>query len=198
METCQFACEDVHQVCHFPQVDPRFYDGIRMIMISEAFPADARDYFDGGPESKFIHNTNRVFNELGYPYRTYEDYLQNGIYLTTAIKCMKKNYLVSPVTIENCSTLLEKELEKFANIRVMMLMGDFAIRAVNAIYKRRHGVRVIPAGSTYKIRKETFESNGVRFFPSYTQTGDSFGIEKTKVEMITDDVRRAMRVLEST
>lgn len=197
METCQFACEDVHRACHFPQFDPRYCDGIHMVMISEAFPANARDYFDGGPESKFMLNTNRVFNELGYPYRTYEDYLQNGIYLTTAIKCTKKDYLVSPNTIENCSTLLEKELERFPNIRVMMLMGDFAIRAVNAIYKRKHHVRVIPAGSTYKIRKETFESNGVRFFPSYTQTGDSFGIEKTKVEMILEDTHRAMQILQN-
>ena len=196
METCQFACEDVQHVCHFLQIDPRLCDRIRMVMISEAFPADAGDYFDGGPESKFIQNTNTIFNQLGYPYKTFEDYLKNGIYLTTAIKCIKKDYLVVSKTIENCSTLLEKELERFPHVRVMMLMGDFAIKAVNQIWKRKYKTRVIPAGSTYKIRKETFESNGVRFFPSYTQTGESFGIEKVKVEMITDDVKRAMQVLQ--
>jgi len=197
METCQFGCEDGLRACHFPRIDPHYCDGIRMVMISEAFPADAGDYFDGGAESRFIQNTNSIFNKLGFPYKTFEDYLQNGIYLTTAIKCIKKDYLVASQTIDNCSTLLEKELELFPNIRVMMLMGDFAIKAVNQIWKRKYKTRVIPAGSTYKIRKETFESNGVRFFPSYTQTGDSFGIEKVKVEMITDDVKRAMQVLES-
>ena len=74
-------------------------------------------------------------------------------------------------------------------------MGDFAIKAVNAVWKRKYGVKVIPAGSTYKIRSQVFESNGVRFFPSYTQTGESFGIEKVKVEMIVDDTRKAMQVL---
>ena len=64
-------------------------------------------------------------------------------------------------------------------------MGDFAIKSVNYIWKRRYNTRIIPSDSTYKIRKEIFESNGIRFFTSYTQTGDSFGIEKSKVEMIT-------------
>ncbi|GHV73050.1 hypothetical protein AGMMS49940_03520 [Spirochaetia bacterium] len=50
-------------------------------------------------------------------------------------------------------------------------------------------------GSTYKIRGGIYESNGIRFFPSYTQTGDSFGLEKSKVEMITQDIKKAMEII---
>ncbi len=126
---------------------------------------------------------------------SFEDYLSHGIYLTTALKCTKKDYLVSSKTIENCSYLLEKEIDQFPNVKVMMLMGDFAIKAVNFIWKRKYNERVIPAGSTYKIRGEKFESRGIRFFPSYTQTGDSFGIEKSKVEMIIEDTKKAMELI---
>jgi hypothetical protein len=47
----------------------------------------------------------------------------------------------------------------------------------------------------HKIRKGVYESNGIRFFPSYTQTGDSFGLEKSKVEMIKDDVGKAIKII---
>jgi hypothetical protein len=57
-------------------------------------------------------------------------------------------------------------------------MSDFAIKAINYIWKRKYNEKIIPTGSTYKIRNNVYESNGIRFFPSYTQTGDSFGLEK--------------------
>ncbi|MNE84123.1 hypothetical protein D3C80_1809960 [compost metagenome] len=74
-------------------------------------------------------------------------------------------------------------------------MGDFAINAVNYIFKRRFGVRIIPSGSTYKIRNQEYIYNGIRFYPSYTQTGDSFNIEKSKRTMIAEDIRSAMEYL---
>ena len=40
----------------------------------------------------------------------------------------------------------------FPGVKAFLLMGDVAIRAINAIAKRRGEGRVIPAGSTYKIR----------------------------------------------
>jgi uracil-DNA glycosylase len=115
--------------------------------------------------------------------------------LTTAIKCIKKDYLVSSETLKNCSIVLEKELDEFPDKKVIMLMGDFAIKAMNYIWKRKYNEKVIPAGSTYKIRNGIYESNGLRFFPSYTQTGDSFGLEKSKVEMIKDDVGKALKII---
>jgi hypothetical protein len=76
-------------------------------------------------------------------------------------------------------------------------MGDFAIRAMNYIWKRKHNEKAIPSGSTYKIRKGIYESCGIRFFPSYTQTGESFGIEKSKVKMIMEDVQNGLEIIKS-
>ncbi len=195
MNNCLYDCSDVIYQNHSIQINPKYYETIKMVMISEAFPANNTDYFTGGDSSKYLKNTNHVFGLLGYSFSTFDDYLKNGIYLTTAIKCTKKGYLVSAKTIENCSHSLEKEIDLFPNIKVIMLMGDFAIKAMNFIWKRKYNQRVIPVGSTYKIRTEVFESKGIRFFPSYTQTGDSFGIEKSKVEMIIGDTTKAMEII---
>jgi uracil-DNA glycosylase len=194
MTTCPYNCTDVIAKKHFQKAVVKSYT-IKLVLISEALPQNIDDYFDGKGDPKFIQNTNIIFQSLGYQYNTYQDYLDNGIYLTTAIKCIKQDYLVSADTIKNCSVNLEKELDAFPNIKVIMLMGDFAIKAINYIWKRKYNEKVIPAGSTYKIRSGIYESRGIRFFPSYTQTGDSFGLEKSKVEMITDDVAKAMKLL---
>ena len=194
MINCDFDCSDVILKKYF-QKNVSKKNTIELILISEALPEEIEDYFDGKGEPKFIKNTNMVFNSLGYEYKTYRDYLDNGIYLTTAIKCIKKGYLVRSETIKNCSLSLEKELDEFSDKKVIMLMGDFAIKAINYIWKRKYNEKVIPTGSTYRIRNGVYESYGVRFFPTYTQTGDSFGLEKSKVEMIKDDIGKAMKII---
>ena len=191
---CDFNCTDVKIKKHFQKITSK-KDSIKLILISESLPKNIEDYFDGKGEPAFIKNTNTIFKFHGYDYDTYDDYLNNGIYLTTAIKCIKKDYLVKTETLKNCSTLLEKELDEFKNKKVIMLMGDFAIRSMNYIWKRKYKENVIPTGSTYKIRNEVFESKGIRFFPSYTHTGDSFGLEKSKVEMIKEDLGKALEIL---
>ena len=191
MLKCNFNCPDVIIKKYFLKNEFK-KEKIKLILISEALPQNIQDYFDGKKEPSFIKNTNTIFNSLGFGYKTNWDYLDNGIYLTTAIKCVKKDYLVCSETLKNCSLILEKELDEFRNIKVIMLMGDFAIKTINYIWKRKFNERVIPAGSTYKIRNGVYESEGIRFLPSYTQTGDSFGLEKSKVKMITEDVEKAM------
>ena len=191
---CDFNCSDVVIKKYF-QKSPAKKDTVKLILISEALPQKNEDYFDGKGEPQFLKNTNTIFNSLGYNFQTYNDYLNNGIYLTTALKCVKKDYLVSAETIRNCSLNLEKELDEFTGKKVIMLMGDFAIKAMNYIWKRKFNERIIPAGSTYKIRTGIYESNGIRFFPSYTQTGESFGLEKSKVAMIKKDVAEAMKII---
>jgi hypothetical protein len=71
-------------------------------------------------------------------------------------------------------------------------MGDVAIQAVNSIAKRNHEPRVIPAGSTYKIRGGEFSFRGARAFPSYVQAGPAFFVEKSKRRMIAEDIARAL------
>lgn len=192
-KTCDFNCLDVVVTKYFQEIAAA-KDTIKLILISEALPQNINDYFDGKGEPKFLKNTNTVFDSLGYNYRSYNDYLNDGIYLTTAIKCVKNDYLVSSETLKNCSFNLEKELDEFVNKKVVMLMGDFAIKSMNYIWKRKYNERVIPAGSTYKIRNGVYESKGIRFIPSYTQTGESFGLEKSKVAMIKEDVEKAMEI----
>ena len=191
---CNFNCTDVIPERHFLK-NITGKENIKMILVSEALPKNINDYFDGKGEPSFIKNTNTIFNSLGYDFSTYRDYLNNGIYLTTAIKCIKKGYLVSTETIKNCSIHLEHELDYFPGKKVIMLMGDFAIKAINYIWKRKTNTKIIPTGSTYKIRNGIYESNGVRFFPSYTQTGESFGLEKSKVEMIKQDLEKALKLI---
>jgi uracil-DNA glycosylase len=67
-------------------------------------------------------------------------------------------------TIKECSAILENELALFPDAKVFMLMGDVAMKAINYIAKRAGEERVIPAGPTYKIRKEEYHFRGKRVF----------------------------------
>ncbi len=116
------------------------------------------------------------------------------MYFTTAVKCGKTGYGIQKSTIKECSLLLEKELDLFPNVRAYLLMGDVAIQAVNEVSRRDGAGRVIPAGSTYKIRGPEYFFRGRRAFPSYLQAGPSFGIEKSKRKMIAEDIAAALTV----
>ncbi|MCX6025226.1 MAG: uracil-DNA glycosylase, partial [Chloroflexi bacterium] len=84
------------------------------------------------------------------------------------------------------------ELALFSRARVIMLMGDVAIAALNLISQRQSEGRVIPGGSTYKIRGGAYTCRGMRGFPSPLQAGPSFFIEKSRPRMISKDIRSAM------
>jgi uracil-DNA glycosylase len=87
---------------------------------------------------------------------------------------------------------LEREIRLFPNLRVFLLMGDVAIRSLNYIAKRLGEQRVIPAGSTYKIRGEEYGFRGAAAYPSYVQAGPSFFIETSKRRMIAEDIAAAL------
>ena len=72
---------------------------------------------------------------------------------------------------------------------------DVAIKALNYIARRAGEARVIPSGSTYKIRGQEYTFRGRRVFPSYLQAGPSFFIEKSKREMIAEDISEALSIL---
>ncbi len=121
-----------------------------------------------------------------------EELLARGIYLTTAVKCSKPGYAVPTEAIRHCSHLLERELALFPNVAAYLLMGDVAIRAFNEIGRRTTGRRVIPAGSTYKLRGVEYRYGAARVYPSYLQAGKAFYIEKSKRQMIADDLSAAL------
>jgi len=195
--TCDYPCADVRKEMIFPRADLD-YGTIKIVMISECPPANRSDYFYESSLGAFFQTTKTAFQDAGVVIENYEDLTRRGIYLTTAIKCGKTGYLVSAKTIKECALrFLKPELEQFPNIVMILCMGDFAIRAVNYIYKEKYGKSPIPPGSTYKIRKQEYVLNGIRFLPSYTHTGDSFTIEKVKRQMIAGDIRTALGYLKS-
>jgi uracil-DNA glycosylase len=124
-----------------------------------------------------------------------QDIINLGVYITTAIKCGKTGYAVSPATMKNCVTLLEKEIALFPGVKAFILGGDVAIKMMNDIWKRQTGKRVIPAGSTYKIRGQAYYAGDKRVLPSYTPAGKNFLIEKSKRRMVAEDIREALRLI---
>jgi uracil-DNA glycosylase len=192
---CQdFPCADVkHEGYVVPNVnvDPQ---KISIILISEAAPASPDDYYYAAGNPLFAQTTVQAFQDAGAKVASIQDILNLGVYLTTAVKCGKTGYGIATSTIKTCSFILEQELALFPNVKVWLLMGDVAIKAVNEIARRAGQPRVIPAGSTYKIRSGEFYFQGKRALPSYLQAGPSFFIEKSKRKMIAEDIATALRL----
>jgi hypothetical protein len=164
---------------------------VSIVLVSEAAPPDPEDYYYAGGDSLFQQTTVQAFNDAGIKVTSVRDIVSMGVYLTTAIKCGKTGYGVPAKAIEQCSHLLEQELDLFPYAQAYLLMGDVAIKALNHIATRSGQARVIPAGSTYKIRGPEFRFRGQRIFPSYLQAGPSFFIEKSKRRMIAEDIAAA-------
>jgi len=189
-----FPCTDVRHECYVvPDVAVR--PDVSIVLISEAAPADPGDYYYAQGDPLFQQTTVQAFQDAGAHVSSIADILDLGVYLTTAVKCGKTGYGVQADTIRQCSLLLEKELALFPNVQVLLLMGDVAIKAVNYIAARAGQGRVIPAGSTYKIRGQEYFFQGKRAFPSYLQAGPSFFIEKSKRQVIAEDIAAALRLV---
>jgi len=191
-----FPCADVKHECYIvPNIDVK-PNTISIVMISEAAPANLGDYYYAGRDALFQQTTVQAFNDAGVNVSSIKDIVNRGVYLTTAVKCGKTGYGIKTSTIDECSFILEKELALFPKVQVLMLMGDVAIKAINAIAKRAGEKRVIPAGSTYKIRGQEYFFQGKRVFPSYLQAGPSFFIEKSKRRIIVEDILAALCLVE--
>ena len=193
---CQdFPCLDTLRSSYYipaVDVDPA---KVTILLISEACPVKLSDHYYAGPEALFTRTTVLAFQDAGKEVETIQDVLDLGVYLTTAVKCGKTTAGIARATIEKCSHLLEKEIALFPNIRVFLLMGDVAIKAINTIAKHRGEPRVIPTGSTYKIRGGEFYFHGARAFPSYVQAGAAFFVEKSKRRMIAEDLHSALALV---
>jgi uracil-DNA glycosylase len=189
-----FPCTDVRHECYVvPDIDVS-PDKISIILISEAAPADPADYYYAPGDPLFAQTTVQAFRDAGTAVSSIQDILDLGIYLTTAVKCGKTDYGIAAGTINQCSGILEQELALFPDACVLLLMGDVAIKAVNAIARQAGQPRVIPAGSTYKIRGGQFYFRGLRALPSYLQAGPSYFIEKSKRQMIATDIALALEL----
>lgn len=191
-----FPCTEVQQSSYILpdlELEP---EKISIFLISEAAPASAQDTYYAAGLSLFQRTTVLAFKDAGCPVASIQDLLERGVYLTTAIKCGKTGYTIPTGAVKECSYILEQELALFPNAKVLLLMGDVAIKALNFI-ARRHGVSaLIPPISTYKLRGQEFTFEGKRVFPSYLQAGPSFFIEKSKRQMIAEDLAAALNFIE--
>lgn len=191
----EFPCVDVCHKCHIVSHIELNPTQVSIVLISEATPPDPGDYYYAAGNPLFAQTTVQAFRDAGAEVTSIADILAMGVYLTTAVKCGKTGYGIKAGTIEECSRLLEAELALFPAAQVYLLMGDVAIKGLNYIAKRQGEGRVIPTGSTYKIRGEAYYYRGARVFPSYLQAGPSFFIEKSKRKMIAEDIAAALALV---
>lgn len=171
-------------------------DQIKCIMINEVPPINPDDdFYSNTDDPDYMKTTRQLFCNAGAFVTDMKDILNFGIYITAAVKVPKQEYAVSKETMIQSIPLLEAELDLFPNLKAIMLMGDVAKKSFHEITKKKGKKRVIPTGSTYKIREGEYYYDGIRIFPSYIMTGGNILIEKSKRTMIEDDIRKMMKMI---
>ena len=180
------------------EIDPA---KIKVIMVNEVVPRNPDDWFYSetlDPENK--RNALGLFEGAGVPVKSMRDILDLGIYITAALKTPKEGYTADPEVIEAQLPLLEAELAMFPNLKVIMLMGDVAIKMVNMIAKAKTKKTACQAGAAGRRKhwnNHEFYWGGVRVFPSYIMTGKNLLIEPFKRDTIMEDIRRMMKVVKN-
>lgn len=173
-------------------IDPA---SIKAIMINEVVPAYPENDFYGSEDATYLETTIPLFQKAGIEVTTVQEILDQGIYLTNAIKMPKTESAVDNASIEKSLPYLEKELSLFPNVQVIMLMGDVAKKCFNRITKKAIKKNAVPAISTYKIRKSEIFYQDIRIMPSYIMTGKNILIEKSKVQMASEDLATMFRII---
>jgi uracil-DNA glycosylase len=173
-------------------VDPA---AMRMASIGEALTESGDDFLSAPRDSMFVSNLVAAFRSGGAEIDSIDDVVSLGVYLTVAVKAPKLTETISTESINEHVRSLTAELDALTNVRVVVLMGDVAIKAMNAVARQRGQPRVIPPGPTYKLRRSEYRYGGVRVLPSYLPTGRSYLIERSKREMIAEDLRVALGLM---
>ena len=168
---------------------------IKAIMINEVVPSDPLQDFYGTPGADYLKTTIPLLQGAGSKVTSIQDVLQSGIYITNAVKTPKTEYAIDKSSIEKSLPYLEAEISIFPNVKVIMLMGDVAKKAFNMIAKKSTKKNVIPAVSTYKLRKNEIYYKGIRVMPSYIMTRGNILIEKSKVTMATEDIATMLKII---
>ena len=171
---------------------------IKVIMISEVPPQNPDDgFYSTAPSPDYMRTTCGLFETAGVPVQNIADILNMGIYITTAVKSPKTGYTVDASLVKLHLPILEAEITLFSELKIIMLMGDVAKKAVNMIVKAKTKKNVISSESTYKIRHNEYYWDEIRVFPSYIMTGGNILIEKSKCHMIADDIRRMIEIIKT-
>jgi hypothetical protein len=190
----EFPCMDVRHGGYAQPELPTDRHRIRVVVVSEAPGPDPIT-----PSASYAHPAVRdellaAFRNAGYAVQSLDDIDKLGVYCTTAVKCPKIGYGLKPETITNCSTLLQAELDSFPNLKSIVLMGNTAIKAINAIAVKRLGRPAIPSGSAYKVKGHDYDLDGITLFPSYTASGHDPSVDRDREAVIAVDLRNALEV----
>ena len=156
---------------------------MKIFIISRGFPTD--EYKMNGI---FEMDQAKALQKAGLDVSSIQDILHLGIYITNAVKTPKTQYAIEKESIEKSVPYLEKELALFPNVKVIMLMGDVAKKAFNMITKKATKKNAVPSISTYKLRNNEIYYGTIRVMPSYIMTGGNILIEKSKVQMASEDI----------
>ena len=189
-----FPCTDVRHAGNIRPELPAHPDDIRVMMIVAAPPADRTESVDPTADPLIRQETLAAFQAAGYDVSSVDDIRGLGVFVTTAVKCPKLGFGLKPQTIANCSRMLETEIDAFPNLRSILLMGNTAIKAINAIATRQHGEAVIPTGSAYKVKSYEYHLGEISLFPSYPESGRNLSVEGSRQEIIAVDIRNAIEV----
>lgn len=168
---------------------------IKVILINEIVPNNENDDFYVGTNSEYSKTILTLFEHADLKVNSTKELLNKGIYITNAVKTPKETTEIEKEKIVDSLVYLEKELALFPNCEVIMLMGDVARKAYNMIKKNQRGQIIIPNGSTYKLRKNAYFDGDCRVFPSYIITGKNILIEKSKFQMVTEDLVEMLKVI---
>lgn len=170
-------------------------NNIQIMMINEIVPLNADlDFYGKNAKEGYLKTPISLFEHAQIYIESAQQLLDIGIYITNAVKIPKNNIELSKEKIEKSLPFLEKEMDLFPNLKVILLMGDVAKKMFNQIAKKKTGKIVIPAGATYRLRNQCFYYGKVRVLPSYIMTGKNVLIEKSKFEMICEDIKQMKQI----
>ena len=89
----QQLCEDTQNLrLNDVNIEP---ETIRAIMINEVVPSCPEEDFYGKQDSAYMSTTIPMFRKAGIEIGSVQDILNNGIYITNAVKTPKTEYAVS-------------------------------------------------------------------------------------------------------
>lgn len=165
---------------------------IHTIFINETVPSEEMDDFYGDQTGAYASSVQYLFADTPFAGRTPLELLQEGIYFTNVMKNPKQKALIGKEELRPYAEVLQEEVSCFPACKCLMLMGDAAIQAYTMINRKQGKKRVIPAGSTYKLRKQRYWDEAMQVFPSYIMTGKNLLIEKSKITMIKEDIFNAL------
>ncbi|MDU5335135.1 uracil-DNA glycosylase family protein [Enterococcus sp.] len=188
----EYVGVDEHIRLNDIDIDP---ESIRAILINEVVPPYPENDFYGAEDAAYMETTIPLFQKAGIDVTNVQEILAHGIYITNAVKTPKTESAVEKESIERSLPYLEKELALFPNVQVIMLMGDVAKKCFNRITKKATKKNAVPAVSTYKLRKSELFYDGIRIMPSYIMTGKNILIEKSKVQMASEDLATTFEII---